>query len=110
MTNPTDRAAPQQPLDALIDEAFDATRILPPYERCETLNRDLRAVVEQLADQVRQRQAAAPERSRDWYRCDRLLADTEAVLAEGMGHGLLSAALHVAALGRQAQALSDGTA
>ncbi|MFJ5973489.1 DUF6415 family natural product biosynthesis protein [Streptomyces sp. NPDC093060] len=109
MNQPTDRAAPDYTpaqVDALIAESAAATGILPTIDRCHHLNRQLRAAIQQLADQVRQRQAAFPERSRDWYRCDRLLTDTGTVLAEGMGHGLLSAALHVAALGRQAQALA----
>lgn len=109
VNHPTDRAAPgytPAQVDALIAEAAAATGILPTIDRCHHLNGELRAAIQQLADQVRKQQAAVPDRSRDWYRCDRLLIDTDTVLAEGMGHGLLSAALHVAALGRQAQALA----
>ncbi|MFB7499999.1 DUF6415 family natural product biosynthesis protein [Streptomyces sp. NPDC056161] len=108
MTQPTDRPVTRQPLDDLIAEAAAATGILPTIDRCHQLNRELRAALADLASQARTRQAAAGDRSRDWYRYDRLLTDTAGVLGQGLGYGLLSAALHVSALGRQAQALADG--
>lgn len=109
MQQPTEHhsAAQQQELDQLISEAYAATGILPTIDDCHRLNERLRAAIKGLADQVKVRQDGQTAGTRDWYRCDRLLADTETVLAETMGPGLLSAAMHVAALGRHCQALRD---
>lgn len=107
VTHPTDHPAPEQPLDALLDEAFDATRILPPYGRCMELNRQLRAAIGDLYLAAQAARATAVPRSRDWWRMENVLVDTERVLAEDVGAGLLSAALHVAALARQAMALQN---
>lgn len=107
MANPTDRTAPDQTLDDLISEAYAATGILPTIDDCRRINDGLRAAIGELAGQVGERQLHKTARSRDWYRCDRLLADTETLLAQDMGAGLLSAALHVAELGRHCQMLRD---
>ena len=107
MSQPTDRAAPEQTLDRLISEAFAATGILPTIDACRRMDEQLRAAIEELAEQVRARQAAARPRSRTWYRCDRLLVDTAETLAADMGSGLLSAATHVSALGRHCQRLRE---
>lgn len=107
MTHPTDRTAPDQTVDDLISEAYAATGILPTIDRCRELNTALREHIRQLDGQVRQRQDKASQRSRDWYRCDRLAADTRELLAHDMGSGLMSAALHVAQLGRHCQMLRD---
>jgi hypothetical protein len=100
-------AAQQQELDDLISEAYAATGILPTIDACHRLNERLRAAIRDLAGQVKERRAGQTTGTRDWYRCDRLLTDTETVLAETMGPGLLSAAMHVAALGRHCQMLRD---
>lgn len=107
MTNPTDRAAPRQSIDDLISEAYAATGILPTIDDCRRINDGLREAIGEHAEEIRERQAGLPARSRDWYRCDRLLADTVELLARDMGSGLLSAALHVAELGRHCQMLRD---
>lgn len=107
MTHPTDNAAPEQPLDALLDEAFDATRVLPPHPRCMELNQQLRAAIGDLYLAAQEARAGTVEHSRDWWRLTNALTDTEYVLAEDLGAGLLSAALHVAALARQALALRN---
>ncbi|MFJ4785182.1 DUF6415 family natural product biosynthesis protein [Streptomyces sp. NPDC088794] len=100
-------ATQQHKLDELISEAYAATGILPTIDDCRRLNEQLRAAIKELADEVRRRRDQMPARSRDWYRCDRLLADTGPLLAEDMGAGLLSAAMHVAELGRHCQMLRD---
>lgn len=104
MTNPTDQPAPHQTLDALIAEAFGAARTYPARERIEEINRLLRAVIGDLHLAAREARAGCEEYSRDWWRLRNVLLDTDYVLAEDLGDGL-SAAIHVAALARQAQAL-----
>jgi hypothetical protein len=104
MTQPTDQPAPHQTLDALISEAFGATRDRPPPERCEELNRQLRAEIGHLHLAAREAQAGEEEYSRDWWRLRNVLLDTDYVLAEELKTGL-SAAIHLGALARQAQAL-----
>jgi hypothetical protein len=105
VAQPTDRTAPDQTVDGLIDEALDATRILPPYQRCTELNKQLRAAIGDLYPAVQEHAARQSERSRDWYRIHGALEETDDVLAAGLGSGLLSAALHLAALGRQCRTL-----
>jgi hypothetical protein len=107
MSKPTDRAAPIQPLDILIAEALDATQMLPRPEHCEILNRQLRAAIGDLYLAAQQQLPEHAERSRGWYRIQNMLDATNDVLAGDLGSGLLSAALHLAALGRQAQALDS---
>ena len=107
MTHPTDHPAPEQPLDALLDEAFDATRVLPPHPRCMELNQQLRDAIDDLYLKAKEARAGAVPRSRDWWRMENVLVDTDYVLAEDLGAGLLSAALHVAALARAAMALRN---
>lgn len=110
MSNPTDRSSPAytpEQVDEFIAEAFAAVGILPTHDRCSQLNDQLRAAIGQLADQARQQMAGLEVRSRDWYARDNLLVDTDRILAETMGSGLRSAALHVAALGRHCAALRD---
>lgn len=110
MGKPTDPAAPHQTLDSLIDEGFAATGVLPPHERCVELNRALRAAIGDLCLQAREEAKQHDERSRDWYRLHNLVRDADVVLKSNLGTGLLSAAIHVSALARQARALSTGVA
>ncbi|MGX1254247.1 hypothetical protein RKD48_006758 [Streptomyces ambofaciens] len=103
MTNPTDHPTIQErDVQQLLDDAAAATGILPTIGQCQQLNDELRRLLADLDQQVRHRQTGLAPRSRDWYAAERLLIDTGAVLADTMGLGLLSAATHVAALGRQA--------
>lgn len=104
MTNPTDHPPTREHVRELLADAQAATGILPTIDQCQRLNDELRRLLADLDAQVRQRQAQSVPRSRDWYAADRLTADAAAVLAESMGLGLLSAATHVAALGRQCEA------
>lgn len=106
MTNPTDRAAVHT-LDDLISEAYAATGVLPTIDNCRRINDGLRQAIGELAKQVQHLKAMQPVRSRDWYRCDKLLDGTTHLLACDMGSGLLSAAMHVAELGRHCQMLRD---
>lgn len=110
MSQSTDRAATEQTLTSLIDEAAQATQVLPPYERCVELNEGLRNAISGLCEQVEQQAGEHPVRSRDWYRLTGLLEQADMILGAGMGEGLMSAALHVAALGRQARLMRDGIA
>lgn len=103
---PTDRTAPDQPLDGLIDDAFDSTSAPPTQERCVELNRQLRAAIGNLYVATQQAQADVEEYSRDWWRYRNALLDTDYVLEDELNTGL-AAAIHVAALARQAQALRN---
>jgi hypothetical protein len=110
MQQPTDRNPIQQTLNQLIDEGFAATGVLPAYERCVELNRYLRAAIGDLSLRAREEAKQHDERSRDWYRLHNLVRDADIVLKSDLGTGLLSAAIHVSALARQARALSNGVA
>ena len=110
MGHPTDPATTQPTLQDLIDEAFAATGVLPPHGRCVELNRALRAAIGDLSLQAREEAKQHDERSRDWYRLHNLVRDADIVLKSDLGTGLLSAAIHVSALARQARALSNGVA
>lgn len=106
VNHPTDQPAPHQTLDALITEAFAATRVLPTIRRCEELDRELRAQIERLVPIV---QAQADHINRgepDWYSRQRLLDNTTDALAEDLGSGLMSAAMHVQALARHCAGLA----
>ncbi|MGW5173080.1 DUF6415 family natural product biosynthesis protein [Streptomyces sp. NPDC004082] len=110
MQQPTDPAPPRQTLDDLIGEAVSARQDLPPHERCVELNQRLRAEIGDLILAVQEAAGAAPLHSRDWHRLHNVLDDTTAVLAGSLGSGYMSAALHVGALARQAEALRDALA
>ncbi|MER6350707.1 DUF6415 family natural product biosynthesis protein [Streptomyces sp. NPDC001634] len=108
MNHPTEPAAPHQTpgaLDRLISEAFGATRVLPPHDRCVELRSQLRAAIEALHLDAREARTGTVEYSRDWWRLTNAITDADHALAEDLGSGLLSAALHVAELARRAQAL-----
>lgn len=109
MTNPTDRAPARQTLDALIAEAHGARQVLPRRERCEEIARQLRAAIGDLRLAAMERAGRLEERSREWYRVQTVLDDTDDALRGRLGDGLLSAAIHVADLARQAAALRDVT-
>ena len=107
VTKPTDQQAACQSLDALVDEGIHAAGILPTRQRCEELDEQLRECLARLIPVV-QAQADAMDRGEvAWYGRQRLLDDTAAVLAEGLGLGLRSAALHVHALARCCRGLAD---
>ncbi|CAM5626831.1 hypothetical protein STENM36S_03992 [Streptomyces tendae] len=106
MTNPTDHPTVQErDVHELLAAAEAATGVLPTIDRCRQLNDALRRLLVDLDEQVRLRQVHLVPRSRDWYAADRLATDSGRVLAESMGLGLLSAATHVSALGRQCAAV-----
>jgi hypothetical protein len=107
MSQPTDRAAAQQPLDDLIAEAQGATGILPTIDRCQHLRDELRAAITDLAVQVRRRLDRAPHGSSDWARLDQALLQAQGALLGGFGVGLRSAALHVQTLGEAAAVLAE---
>jgi Mg2+ and Co2+ transporter CorA len=108
MPHHTEQTAPPQPrLDDLLAEAAAATRMLPTIDDCRRLQTQLRRAIGQLADTVRRRQDGLPEHSADWQACERALLGAQAALCGDLGLGLRSAALHVATLGEQAQALAD---
>ena len=110
MQQPTDRNPIHQTLDQLIGEGFAAPGVLPTHERCVELNRYLRAAIGDLSLQAREEAKRHDEGSRDWNRLHNLVRDADVVLASDLGTGLLSAAIHVSALARQARALSNGVA
>jgi hypothetical protein len=103
---PTDQPAPDQTLDALIDEAIGARQMLPRRERCEELDHALRDRVAQLLPSVEARASAAVERTREWYRLRAIVGEAQETLDAGLGHGLLSAAIQVGRLAEQCQALA----
>ncbi|MEV0556170.1 DUF6415 family natural product biosynthesis protein [Streptomyces sp. NPDC050597] len=109
MNHPTDRAARQQTLDSLIDEAIGARQMLPPYERCVELNQALRAAIGDLYLNAQEEARKLPEHSRGWRSVHNTLADADDVLAEDLGSGLLSAAIQLGALARTARALATET-
>jgi hypothetical protein len=105
MAHPTDRATRDQTLDGLLAEAAAVDAVLPPIDDCRRLERDLRAAVRELADQVRQQQRHLALGGIDWNRHDQALLAAQATLLGGLGAGLQSAARHVAELGRRVREL-----
>lgn len=108
MPQPTEHpaAAQQENLADLVTEADAVTEVLPTIGRCRELNDALRSHIRRLTERVEQRRDASMPRSRAWYEADNAVAETRSLLAHDMGAGLMSAALHVAALGRQARVLA----
>lgn len=109
MKQTTDQPATDQTLDSLVDEALGARQMLPPYERCIQLNQALRAAIGDLYLRAQEELGRLPEHGREWHQVHNALDDTDSVLADGLGHGLLSAAIHLGALARQARALETET-
>lgn len=109
MPQPTDQPATDQSLDSLIGEAFGARQVLPPYERCEFLDKALRAAIERLLPEVETRAGRAVERSREWYALRVILDDVRETLDGGLGNGLLSAAIQVDRLAQACQRLQSET-
>lgn len=109
MAHHTEQAAPTQrrELDELIARAAAAPGILPTIDDCRDLESRLRRAIGPLADAVRHRQDRLPEGSPDWQACEAALLGAQGALCGSLGLGLRSAALHVATLGEQAQALAD---
>lgn len=105
MTNPTDQSPPHQTLDALIDEAHGARQVLPRRERCEEIARQLRAAIGDLRLAAMDHAKTLEPGSRDWYRVQVALDAADDALRGRLGDGLLSAAIHVGELARQATAL-----
>ncbi|MCX5335498.1 DUF6415 family natural product biosynthesis protein [Streptomyces sp. NBC_00140] len=109
MAKPTDRTRPTytpEQVDELVAASEIATGILPTIDWCRDLDQQLRDAIADHLDLVRQQQAALVDRSRGWYLRDKLITATDEVLQTEMGSGSLSAALHVAGLGRQLRALA----
>lgn len=100
----------QQALDAddmtrLIEEALDATGILPPMARLEEMDRLLRAEIGRLVPLVQRRADATPLRSRDWYQLVQAAERAEDALKFQMGTMPLAGSIHVAELARHVRAL-----
>jgi hypothetical protein len=109
VAQPTDQPATDQTIGSLISEAIGARQMLPPYDRCIDLDRQLRDHLAHLLPHVQERAADAPVRSREWYRLQGLVDDAQDVLNAGLGHGLLSAAIQVGRLAEQCQVLQAET-
>lgn len=107
MAQSTDRAAADQALDGLTAEARAAVDILPPIADCERLDRDLRAAIRELADQVRTQMRYLPSGGIDWSRHDTALLAAQATLLDSLGNGLRSAARQVAELGKRVAELRE---
>jgi hypothetical protein len=107
MTNPTDRAAPRQTLDALIAEAKAATGILPTIDRCKQLRADLVRDMQPLIEKVRSEQGRLARDTIDWRRCETALLQAQGALCGDLGRGLKSAAWHVRTLAEAALLLRD---
>ncbi|MFF1709338.1 DUF6415 family natural product biosynthesis protein [Streptomyces sp. NPDC058268] len=97
MQQPTDATTTQ----ALISEALAACRVLPPHERLVELNDRLRAELAQSVATVQAQMGGMDRGSVDWHRRQRALDAASNATAENLGSGLLSAAMHVAELGRR---------
>ncbi|MFI6491193.1 DUF6415 family natural product biosynthesis protein [Streptomyces sp. NPDC050564] len=106
MNQPTDQPATDQTLADLIDEAIGAKQVLLPYARCQELDEALRAAIAAILPAVQQELGGLKKYSRDWYQVTHVLADTDEVLAEGLGSGLLSAAIQVGRLAEQCRFLA----
>lgn len=108
MAHHTEQNAPPQQgdLDELVARAVAAPGILPTIDDCRDLEARLRRAIGPLADTVRRRQGRLAPDTAEWQACERALLGAQAALCGGPGIGLRSAALHVATLAEQAQALA----
>ncbi|WP_156722698.1 DUF6415 family natural product biosynthesis protein [Streptomyces apocyni] len=100
-------ATPVSSIAVLIDEALDATGILPPHERLVELNDQLRAELERLLPIVQQHTDGLPRGGMQWYGRQCVLDDTREVLARDLGTGLRSAAIQVHRLARHCVWLAE---
>jgi len=107
MGQPTEPAAASDTLDTLIDEALAAARILPTRERCEHLNRELRAALAQLMPAVQAQADRIDRGDVAWWVRQRAIDGTANTLTEDLGPGLVSAASHIHTLARHCRALAD---
>lgn len=106
MKQPTDQPAPHQTLDEIADEAIGARQMLPTRTRCEELDMLLRAAIEGILPQVRDQVGQATEGSRQWYQLRRIVEDTDDILGDSLGSGLVSAAIQVGRLATAYRALA----
>lgn len=107
MSHPTDRTLHDPTLDGLTAEARAALDILPPIADCERLERDLRAAIRELADEIRPAMRYLTPGSVDWNRHDQALLAAQYTLTGTLGAGLKSAARQVAELGRRVEELRE---
>lgn len=91
----------------LIREGLAAAGILPPYERVLELNYQLRTELKRLLPIVQAQADGLNRGTVVWYSRQRVLDETRNVMADGLGSGLRSAALHVHTLARHCQWLAD---
>lgn len=89
------------PTQGLIEEALSVCRALPPYERLVELDRQLRTELAERAPLVQKRANGMNRGTIQWYERQRGLTATRNALAEDLGDGFLSAAMHVEELGRR---------
>jgi hypothetical protein len=95
-------------LEALIEECLTVTGILPPYDHLVDLDIRLRAAAETLLPEA---QAAADKLNRgtsEWWSRQSAIDYTRQVMADDLGSGLRSAAVHVAELARRCNTLREG--
>lgn len=94
------------PTEALVDEAIAATGLLPPLERLEELNEQLRAILVDLAPVVQAQADGLNRGATAWDRRARALRGTRNALAEEFSGDRRYAAMQVAELGRRVHELS----
>lgn len=85
----------------LVEEALSACGTLPPHERLVDLNEGLRAELAELVPVVTEQSEKLDQGTPEWHARARALRAVASALEEDLGTGLLSAAMHVAELGRR---------
>jgi len=106
VNQPTDSGVPVDSLDALINEAIVATRVLPTIDRCQQLDHLLRQHISVLMPVVQAQADGLSHGDTAWYGRQRLLDHTTTLLTEDLGSGLVSAARHVQELARHCAGLA----
>lgn len=104
-----DEAAPPDTatMRPLIDEGLAVTGILPPYERLTELDTRLRMAIRDLSRKAQKKADGLDRGTPEWYALQSSIDNARLALADNLGPGLRSAALHVAELARRCRALYD---
>lgn len=86
---------------ALVVEAFDAGRAMPPHERLVELDKLLRSEIDRLGRYVQRLADQTKHHTREWYAMTNAIEKAADAVTFQLGETPLGGALHVAELARR---------